>query len=124
MRKKQGGATIWVNLIWIMMGVVIAIFSVKVIPIYLDNYTVAGSLEGLKAEEGLSKLKDREIRRKLSDFFTINNVRTISPDQIVIEREKRKLVAIKVDYEVREHLFYNIDLMLKFENRLEAKDIR
>ena len=124
MRNKQHGATIWVNLIWILMGVVIAIFAVKVIPIYLDNYTVAGSLEGLKSEEGLSQLKDRDILRKLEGYFTINNVRTIGKEKINIEREKRKLVAINIDYEVREHLFYNIDVILSFKNRLEAQDIK
>jgi len=124
MEKTQKGATIWVNLIWILMGVVIAIAAVKLIPLYLDNYTVIGSLEGLRDQQDFTKLKDKEIHKILQKHFTINSVRGIGKDQIIIERAKKtkELVAVNIDYEVREHLFYNIDVILSFNNRLDPRE--
>lgn len=124
MEKTQKGATIWVNLIWILMGVVIAIAAVKLIPLYLDNYNVIGSLDGLRDQQDFTKLKDKDIHKILQKHFTINSVRSIGKDQIIIERAKKtkELVAVNIDYEVREHLFYNIDVILSFNNRLDPRE--
>jgi hypothetical protein len=127
MQKKQQGATIWVNLVWIIMGVIVAIVGVKLTPIYLDNFTVAGALDGLKSEPDLSKMKDKDIYKVLYKHFVINSVRTIGQDKIKIERNKKqkdKLVAVNIDYEIREHLFYNVDVILTFNNRLDVQDVR
>jgi len=126
MQRKQRGATIWVNLIWLMMGIVIAIVGVKLIPIYLDNYTVIGALEGLEAEQDLKKFKDKDIHRTLEKFFTINNVRHVDKDQIVIERSKKtkELKAVHIDYEVRQPLFYNVDVVVSFANEMLVRDAK
>lgn len=123
MHIRQKGATIWVNLIWVLMGVSIAVIGLKVIPVYLDSYTVTGALDGLKSQPDLAKLKDKDIHKILEKQFQINSVRHIKKDHILIQRNKKskKLENIQINYEVREHLFYNVDLVLTFKNHLDVQ---
>ena len=124
MRNKQRGATIWINLIWLVIIMFLGIVGVKIVPYYLDNYTVAGALEGLNRESDLEKLGNKQIHTRLGKQFTINGIRNIEKDEIVIERNKTRLIAVNIDYEIREHLFFNVDIMLTFKNRLDVSGPR
>ena len=121
MHHKQKGATIWVTLIWIIMGVAVAVVSVKLIPIYLDNFTIAGALEGMEREQGLPEMKNKEILSRLNKHLLINNVRSLDKENIKIVRKKGKVIAIDIDYEARENLFYNVDAVVSFKNHLDVK---
>ncbi len=121
MRKRQYGATLWGNILIILIAVTVGILVVKLSPIYVDSFTVKGAVDALAQEENIAKMKDRQILEQLQKHFIINNVRNFNMENVVMEREKTRLVAINVDYEVREHLFYNIDVVLSFKNRLEVQ---
>ena len=76
------------------------------------------SLEG--SGEKLEQMTDAEISKKLNNFYMVNNVRSEGPTKnIKVERESEKAI-VTVDYETRVPLFWNIDLVLSFQNHLDS----
>jgi len=97
------------------------LFAFKVIPLYAENRYVESALRSLETGgEQLQQMTDAEIKSKLNKFYTINNVRSIGPvESIKIERESEQ-VLVTVDYETRAPLFWNIDLVVSFQNHLDS----
>ncbi len=119
MRHKQQGASMYIVMIWILIGVSVITLGVKIGPIYLDNYTIAAALDGLKREENLAKLSNVEIIKRLDKHFQVNSVRNFNKENIKIVRDKTKL-SVNIDYEVRTNIVKNIDAVVSFENHLEV----
>lgn len=97
------------------------LFAFKVVPLYAENRYVESALRSLESGgEKLEQMTDAEINKKLSNFYMINNVRSEGPNKnIKVQRESEK-VLVTVDYETRVPLFYNIDLVLNFQNHLDS----
>lgn len=97
------------------------LFAFKVVPLYAENRYVESALRSLEvAGEKVDEMTDAEIRKKLTNFYMINNVRSEGPTKnIKIDRQSEKLL-VTIDYETRVPLFYNIDLVLSFKNHLDS----
>ena len=97
------------------------LFAFKVVPLYAENRYVEAALRSLESGgERVEQMTDAEIRKKLTNFYMINNVRSEGPTKnIKILRESEK-VLVTVDYETRAPLFYNIDVILTFQNHLDS----
>lgn len=118
--KKQRGATLTSTIIVIFIGGFLLQVAFKVGPHYLDNLIIAGAIDQI----GQSNLEDEtisDIRRKVSDFFTINNIRDVPVSDLVINRNKEG-VRISLDYEKRIEMFSNIDVVLKFNNHYDTAE--
>ncbi|OUS17159.1 hypothetical protein A9Q88_04840 [Gammaproteobacteria bacterium 50_400_T64] len=88
--------------------------ATRVGPLYLDNSFVNAALQSLQ-NESVHTLSDRQIRRKLSDYFTVNNVRDVNVRDLVIKRNKTATV-VRLDYERRINFLANVDVVVVFEN--------
>ncbi|MGV8836266.1 DUF4845 domain-containing protein [Cellvibrio sp.] len=97
------------------------LFAFKVIPLYAENTYVESALRSLETGgEKLEQMTDAEIKSKLNNFYMINNVRSEGPTtNIKVVRESEKAV-VTVDYETRVPLFWNIDLVVSFQNHLDS----
>ncbi len=97
------------------------LFAFKVVPLYAENRYVESALRSLETGgEKVGEMTDAEIRKKLGNFYMINNVRSEGPTKnIKIDRRSEDLL-ITIDYETRVPLFYNIDLVLSFQNHLDS----
>lgn len=97
------------------------LFAFRVVPLYAENRYVISALKSL--EDGgtrLSEMTDAEIRKKLANFYMINNVRSEGPTKnLKIDRSNNK-VLVMVDYETRVNLFANIDVVMVFQNHLDS----
>lgn len=97
------------------------LFAFKVIPLYAENRYVESALRSLEnSGEKLEQMTDGEINKKLNNFYTVNNVRSAGPTKnIKIKRESEKTI-VTVDYETRVTFFWNIDLIVSFQNHLDS----
>lgn len=97
------------------------LFAFKVVPLYAENRYVESALRSLETGgEKVEQMADAEIKKKLGNFYLINNVRSEGPTKnIKIDRRSEDLL-ITIDYETRVPLFYNIDLVLSFQNHLDS----
>jgi hypothetical protein len=97
------------------------LFAFKVVPMYAENRYVESALRSLTdGGTKLEELSTAEINKKLNNFYMINNVRSEGPTKnIKVDRDSEK-VLVTVDYETRENLFWNIDLVVFFNNHLDS----
>ncbi len=89
-------------------------------PHYLDNRIIQSAIDQV-GQSDINGKSNSQIRRKIADFFTINNIRDVDVRKVVIDR-KDSGTQIGLDYEKRIEMFGNIDVVLKFSNKYEAAD--
>jgi hypothetical protein len=119
--QKQRGLTM---ISWVFVLAIVAfcgMFVFRVVPMYAENMYVTNALKSL-VEPGvqLKDMSDSEIKKKINNFYMVNNVRSPGPQNIVIDRKTHPLL-ITVDYENRANLFWNIDVVASFQNHLDAE---
>ena len=57
------------------------------------------------------------VRKSLQRRWDIEDIVTVMPKDIAIERGENGGGWLSYDYEARAHLFYNVDLVLTFDGR-------
>ena len=109
------------NLIFLLLLISFAgIFAFKVVPLYADNrYVVVGLKELIDSGAPLVQMSDAEIKKKMNNFYLLNNIRTDGPKNIVIKRQSDRVI-VQVDYEERVSFIYNVDLVVNFKNHLDS----
>ena len=117
---QQRGLTL---ISWVFVLIIVAfcgMFGFAVVPMYAENVYVVNALKSL-AEPGtnLAEMSDAEINKRLLNFYMVNNVRSDGAQNIVIDRKSKSLL-VTIDYENRTNLFYNIDVVTRFQNHLDA----
>ena len=115
---KQRGMT---GLGWLTVLALIGFFTlliIKLAPIYLDHYSVASTVKSLEKDPQVTKKSPGEIRKLLKKRLKMNYVSDLPKDAIKIKKSSGVL-KVDVDYQVKEHLFGNIDLLLTFNEHVE-----
>lgn len=95
------------------------IFVIKSFPVYMSHYQVYQALEWAGNQPELGKAPIREIRKRIGRKFDTGYVRHINRDDIIVKRKPGGVRTIGVKYEVRKPLFYNIDLVYRFETETQ-----
>lgn len=97
------------------------IFVIKSFPVYMSHYQVYQALEWATNQSDLVKAPVLEIRKRIGRKFDTGYVRHITRDDIMVKRKPGGVRTIGVKYEVRKPLFYNIDLIYKFDTELQLQ---
>ncbi|MBU2875839.1 DUF4845 domain-containing protein [Marinobacter salexigens] len=117
---RQGGASALVILIMVLFFGGILSLAIKVGPAYMDDLTIQEALENLDGTEGLSRMGPAQIRSLINKSLSVNNIRSLEAKDIVVEKDG-ELVLITVDYEVRNNLVRNMDVIVHFQHKYELK---
>jgi hypothetical protein len=112
---KQGGASFFCTVMLLVIVGVTLLFGLKVAPAYLDNNVISNAMEGL-ANNDLENMTIPQIRESLRRSLQTNNI-SGAPLQNMQEATVEGRDYIDINYESRVHLFYNIDIVVVFENR-------
>ena len=107
---------------WLLTLVLIGYFVLLVLrlaPGYLEYLNVAKTLESLQSESTLMDMTPGEIRKLIGKRFDVNNVHSISPKDVKIDKQRGKVI-VGVDYEVRAPMLANIFLVTHFKREIEA----
>lgn len=116
-RRQRGMAMIqWLVLILIVGGT--ATMAIRTVPHYIDYYTMVSVVEALPKNQ-VHVMSKQKIRESLKKRFKINNIREFDLTKIVAIERKRGVTAVTLEYEIREHLFYNVDVVLSFNKRFD-----
>lgn len=100
-------------LIALIAGAATAAF--KLGPHYLQFWTVHSVMEDISRDPGTAAMGPQGVIQSLEKKLYIKDIRSISPNSFTIEKAQigREL---SVHYEVREHLFGNLDAILTFNH--------
>ncbi|QIL88876.1 DUF4845 domain-containing protein [Microbulbifer sp. SH-1] len=117
--RAQRGMSYWGWLLVIaVFGFGLTVVS-KLGPAYIDAHFVEEGLHSLSQNSSIREMSNTEIKRELDRYFTINNVRG-EPTQAVKIIRGADSTLVSINYELRQPLFHNVDVVMKFDKQLNT----
>lgn len=114
-RRRQRGLTLIGFLM--LMGLVgfVALFAVRVGPIYFDHYLIRTTIDSLQKDPDLHSKTREEILGLLRNRWDINNIETVKDKDIKITREDGA-IKLHLKYDVARNVFGNLDVLVHFDD--------
>lgn len=110
---RQQGLTVVGWLVILVVVMVLGSAGIKVIPAYIEFNTISGIIQRTLQDSKVSLKSENEILSDIGRRFYVNTVKSIEPRDLLVTKEPSGM-TVTVDYEVRENLFGNIDLVVVF----------
>lgn len=117
---SQRGASALTMLVMVLFFGSILTLVIKLGPVYLDDFTIQEAIESLEGTDDLSRMSPAAVRSLINKRLSVNNVRGFDAKSIEVEKDG-DVVLIRVDYEVRNNLFRNVDTVIHFNHEYEMK---
>lgn len=119
MASKQGqrGITLLGFLMVLAVIGAIAFVFMKLFPVYSEYYSVVSDMKGVQSEPGIANAAPAMVRDKLFRRFYISYVESVKPENVKITRDNG--YNLRVTYEVRRPLAYNLDFVAKFDKTVD-----
>ncbi len=106
----------------IALVMVAATLLVKIVPIYLEHWTVRSVLDGLA--EAPPPVEDAEdLRRIVQRRLAINDVRRIGVEQIEVRADEAGGWRIRIHYQAEAPLSGNLSLVARFDDQVHLPGI-
>lgn len=118
-QRQRGMSTLSLLIGIALLGFVITC-SLKMIPAYIDYWTLKGIFEEVEADPSIKQATPKQIVSMLDRRLTVNNIRNFDQSEHVSIRQEEGEVFIEFYYEVRESLFANVDVVMKFEHHFKT----
>ena len=113
--KKQKGLTLisWLAIIAIVLFN--AIIAMNVVPVYLNDHSVKTMMQNLESDSTVRGATTKKIKEIITKRLRINNIYSISKDQIKIQKSKADYL-ITIEYEPRGRLIGSLDYIVTFKH--------
>jgi len=115
-RHRQSGMSMWAWLFFLAVMAVALTSALRLGPHYVDFRMVQGVADRLPVDEVHANMSRAQITDHFKKQFRVENFTVPLKDMMKIERSRDETV-VDINYEVREHLFYNVDVVLVFSDR-------
>ena len=119
--RKQAGMTMWGMMIVIALIVFFTLLTLKLLPPYLENAKVHAALKSLSRQPGIGAAPPEELMSMLQKRFDVEDITRVDLRKDLKIEAKNKVKTIRVSYETRVPLVYNISALLEFNNSVEVK---
>lgn len=113
MNRKQSGMTMLGFLITLAVVMFFLYSAMKIVPMYIEFYSVKKALASIANEQDASNASKEKIRSMFARHLTIDYVKIIKPEMLKIDSTDVGYNLV-VQYERREELFANLDVVGKF----------
>lgn len=111
---KQRGLSFGGFIIWAFVLVFASIFSMKLIPVYIDNGKIQKALNVIVSDPAMQEASIREVKDSfVKRAITMDSVTAVTTDDLVITKENGKL-SISASYSKTVPLVGNVSLLLEF----------
>ena len=114
--NTQHGMSKWAWLFFIATMVLLGTAALRLGPHYIDYRVVQSVTDRLPEGEVHREWTRMDIRDHYQKQFRIESFR-IPVNEILKVTRSREQTVVDINYEVREHLFYNIDVVLVFSDQ-------
>lgn len=119
-RNRQQGITMWGLLVVGALFVFFTLMFFKLLPPYLENGTVKTALENVAKQPDAGNMEKSQIQAALQRRFDIDDVKRVDLSKHLFVERKPGVTVIRVAYEVREPLFYNITALIEFSHSVQV----
>lgn len=110
--RRQLGLSLIGFLLLLAAALFVTYIGMKLVPIYLNYYSVVSAMKGVAQEPGIAEMSPARIRDLLFRRLTVNYVSDVKPEHVQLVRGVS--TDLVVEYEVRESMIGNIDVVVKF----------
>ena len=120
LRHRQRGLGLWG---WIFILAVIgfvALVTLKLIPIYLAELSIQRVVKSTAEDPGNGALPLPELRKNMRTRWDVEGINTLAVEDVKLLKTPAGR-ALSYDYEARTELFYNISLVVHFQNTFRLK---
>lgn len=122
MKQQQRGMTIWGWLFVLGTIGVMALVTMKLFPIYMENMSVKKAVNQVAQGDGASSFNKRTAWTALTKQFYVDEVKSVGEDDVTLETNDDGVRELVVAYEVRTSLMFNVDMVVWFEERVPLKE--
>lgn len=112
--REQKGLSLSSLLVWSIILTLVAIFSMKLAPAYIEHAAIKKNLTAIAKETNLQDADLSHIRLSFSKRAQIDNIKSISGQDIKINRENGRIV-LSAKYTTKMPLISNLSLHIDFE---------
>jgi hypothetical protein len=121
-RKTQRGMGMLGMIVVVGLIAFFATLLVKLGPAYASYWTVKSIMDDVAATPGVAAGGKHEIVSRISKQMDVNDVSAVGPGALAVEKVGTNEFDVKVAYERREHLFFNVDAVLTFAHEVTVRD--
>jgi Tfp pilus assembly major pilin PilA len=118
--RKQKGLTMISWMVIIAIGVFFTLIGIKMVPVYLENYSIKQVLGSLQDDHRVRDMGRSEIKKIIIKRLKINRVYSFPQDKINI-KASNKSIEISLDYEVRKPVIGNVSVLMAFSESVEIR---
>lgn len=111
--RKQRGVSLSGLLFWSVVLIFVALLGFKIGPPYAEYFTIRQQLRAIASDPSVRGGQRREIESSFYNRAVIENIKTITPQDLDISKEGDSVV-ISASYSVRVPLFGNLSACMDF----------
>lgn len=119
---RQRGMTLIGFIIVLAIAVFVAYIGMKIVPIYLDYYSVRKAMTSLQQENGVENMSPARIRDLFFRKLYVSYVDDVKPENVSVLRQGG--LRLRVAYEVRENVIGNMDVVATFDDTVPLTEPR
>jgi cytochrome c oxidase assembly protein Cox11 len=120
MSKQRGmSITSWVFVIAVTLF--FTLLGIKMVPTYMEFYSISGILESIKEDRSLKNATPRHVRKIFDRRIDINSIYDFDPKSLkfsVGKGESKGKTVMEVEYEVRKKMAGNVDVVMSFYKKV------
>lgn len=116
--QKQSGMSLIGFIIVLALVIFISYLGMRIVPIYLEYYSVVNAMDGVAAERGSARLSPFDIRVKILNRLYVSYSENVKESHIKLTRTSAG-VDLRIAYEVRTPVLGNLDVIAKFDRSVK-----
>jgi len=115
--QKQSGMSLIGFIFVLAMVIFISYLGMRIVPIYLEYYSVVNAMDGVAEERGSARLSPFDIRVKILNRLYVSYSENVKESHIKLTRSSSG-VNLRIAYEVRTPVLGNLDVIAKFDRQV------
>lgn len=111
---KQRGFTLSGMVTGMVVLALLALVAAKLAPAYLDYFAIKKILSAMQVNGELKTLGSKELRISYAKRASIDNVKSITPEDLQISKAQDGSAIVSAEYSVKTPLVANVSLLIDF----------
>ena len=118
--RQQRGVSFFGFVGFLLVAGFLAFLAMRLFPVYSEYHNVVSSMKGLAADPAAAGKSSGEIKKMLMRRLEISYVESVKPEHVEVKRSGNE-TEMRVAYEVRRPLAYNLEFVATFEKTLPLR---
>lgn len=119
-KTRQGGISFWGLLVVAAVSAFFMLIFFKLLPSYIEHAKVKTAIEGIAHQPNAIGLEKNEIKAALQRRLDIDDVNEVDLSKSLFVEKKPGVTIIRVTYERRVPLFYNVSALIDFNDSVQV----